>query len=169
MALTYEPIVSTTISSTTTSFFWSSISSAYTDLIIVASNVTSTSAGSTIYLQFNNDTGSNYSFTEIYGNGTSALSTRVSSTTVIPMNYFATIGTTQTGHISIAHIMNYSNTTTNKTVLVRGNNASDASFPATEAIVGLWRSTAAINRIDFTNNTRSWNAGTFTLYGIKAA
>ena len=65
--------------------------------------------------------------------------------------------------------MNYSNTTTNKTVLARGNNASDASYPGTEAFVGLWRSTAAINRIDFSSNSKTWNAGTFTLYGIKAA
>lgn len=166
---TYEPLVTTTISSNTTSITWSSISSAYTDLVIVASNVTSTAAGGTIYLQFNNDTGSNYSMVEMYGNGTSAASTRVSSTTVIPINYFTTTGTTQTGQISIAHIMNYSNTTTNKTVLARGNNASDASYPGTEAFVGLWRSTAAINRIDFSSNSKTWNAGTFTLYGIAAA
>lgn len=169
MPATYDLIRSTTISSNTTSFTWSSIPSTYTDLIVVASNVTSTTAGGTIYLRFNNDTNSNYSMTEMYGNGTSALSTRVSSTTVIPIMYFTTTGTTQTGQISIAHIMNYSNSTTNKTVLVRENNASDASYPGAGAIVGLWRSTAAINTIDFSNNTKTWNSGTFTLYGIKAA
>lgn len=169
MPATYDFIRSTTISSNTTSLTWSSIPSTYTDLVIVVSNVTSTAAGGTIYLQFNNDTSSNYSMTEIYGNGTSAASTRVSSTTVIPINYFITTGTSQTGQVSIAHIMNYNNSTTNKTVLVRENNASDASYPGAGAIVGLWRSTAQINRIDFSNNTKTWNAGTFTLYGIKAA
>jgi hypothetical protein len=169
MPLTYEPIATTTISSNTTSLSFTNISSSYTDLVVICSNFTSTTAGGTIYFQFNNDTSSNYSMTEMYGNGTSAASTRLTTTTVIPISYFITTGTTQTGQIAIAHIMNYSNSTTYKNVLARESNASDASYPGTGTMVGLWRSTAAINRIDLTNNTKTWNAGTVTIYGIKAA
>lgn len=169
MPATYELIATTTISTSTSSFSFTNISSGYTDLILVCSNVTGSVAGTTLYIRFNNDTSSNYSMTEMYGNGTSAASTRLTTTTVIPISYFITIGTTQTGQISIAHIMNYSNSTTYKNVLARENNVSDASYPGTGAIVGLWRSTAAINRIDLSNNGYNITGGIFTLYGIKAA
>jgi hypothetical protein len=63
--------------------------------------------------------------------------------------------------------MNYSNTTTNKTILSRINNAENS----TVARVTLWRNTAAISTIFLTEgNGANFIAGsTFTLYGIKAA
>jgi hypothetical protein len=66
--------------------------------------------------------------------------------------------------------MNYSNATTFKTVLSRGNRAS----AETAADVNLYRSTSALTRIDLamggsfpTNNFAT--GSTFTLYGIAAA
>jgi hypothetical protein len=62
--------------------------------------------------------------------------------------------------------MNYSNTTTNKTALIRGNNA--ALF--TDATVGVWRSTAAITSITLASDGAAFDSGsTFNLYGIAAA
>jgi len=63
--------------------------------------------------------------------------------------------------------MNYSNTTTYKTVVYRQNEA--ANFIS--AGVSLWRSTSAINRITLNaTSTNSLQAGTqVSLYGIKAA
>ena len=63
--------------------------------------------------------------------------------------------------------MNYSNTTTFKTILMRANNAA----LGVDAIVGLWRSTAAINEIKvFPTGGANFETGsTFSLYGIKAA
>jgi hypothetical protein len=64
------------------------------------------------------------------------------------------------------HFMNYSNTTTNKTVLGR----SSAASGFVEAAVGLWRNTSAITSITATTGGQSYQTGsTFTLYGIKAA
>jgi len=62
--------------------------------------------------------------------------------------------------------MNYSNTTTNKTVIGRHNGASGPV-----ASVGLWRNTAAINSIRISNSSAvNFTIGsTFSLYGIKAA
>jgi hypothetical protein len=69
-------------------------------------------------------------------------------------------------NLSITHFMNYSNTTTYKTALVRGNNASSG----VDAIVNNWRNTAAITNIDVIANSSTFTSGsTFTLYGIKAA
>ena len=62
--------------------------------------------------------------------------------------------------------MNYSNTTTYKTTLGRGSNvATDV-----EAIVGLWRNTAAITSITVAPSGGNMKTGTvLSLYGIKAA
>jgi hypothetical protein len=61
---------------------------------------------------------------------------------------------------------NYSNATTYKTFLTRGN----ASNHMVIATVSLWRSTSAIISIKVTPETGSFASGvTFALYGIKAA
>jgi hypothetical protein len=69
--------------------------------------------------------------------------------------------------INILHINNYSNSTTYKTVLARGNAATNL----VEAFVGLWRNTNAITSISIIcQNSKNFGSGsTFTLYGIKAA
>jgi hypothetical protein len=68
---------------------------------------------------------------------------------------------------TIISILNYANTTTYKTALSRANNAAGG----VDAVVGLWRSTAAINSIKMAiGGGYSYAAGTtFTLYGIAAA
>lgn len=169
MPQTYEPIATTTITTSTSSFNFNSISGSYTDLVLVASNVTSTSAGGWLSIRFNSDSGTNYSFAEMYGNGTSASSFKATNASSIPIDYNVTAGVNHTGFISVLNIMNYANTNSYTTVLVRENNASDPSFPGSGAIVGLWRNTTAITSITVVANIANFNAGTFTLYGIKAA
>jgi hypothetical protein len=62
-------------------------------------------------------------------------------------------------------IQNYSNTTTNKTALIRDNFATYGTF----ARVALWRSTSAITSITLTMSSSTFATGSqFTLYGIKA-
>ena len=62
--------------------------------------------------------------------------------------------------------MNYSNTTTFKTTLFAER---DAAVVAQEKVC-LYRSTSAINRVDFISGSGNIAAGgIFTLYGIKAA
>jgi hypothetical protein len=71
--------------------------------------------------------------------------------------------------MNIMQIMNYSNATTNKTVIARQNTGGSASGAA--AHVGLWRNTAAITAITIIcyNGINFVSGSTFTLYGIKAA
>jgi hypothetical protein len=157
MPSTYEPIATTTTSASAGPVIFSSIPSTYTDLILVISGIQATSGA--VRIQFNNDTGSNYSRTDVYGDGSSAASYRESNQTYIN---FITLQTTQSN--SISHIMNYANTTTNKTMLTRYNTPSTGVVAAG---VTLWRSTAAINTITLTNTSNV--TATFTLYGIKAA
>jgi hypothetical protein len=163
MAATYEPIATQTLGSATSSITFSSITSTYTDLVLISTfGVT---AGDDLYLQFNGDTGTNYSTTWMGGNGSTATSGRKTSDNGIqprtPANQPSTVTTMYN-----TSIMNYSNTTTYKTAIARYNYASGF----TEADVGLWRNTAAITSLTLKCVATTFVTGsTFTLYGIKAA
>ena len=158
---TYVPIAAQTLGSVASTVTFSSIPSTYQDLVLVfvAKNTGSLNNGK---LNFNSDGAANYSGTYLQGNGSAASSGRVTSTSGI---YTQEISTTD-WTVTTVNIMNYINTTTYKTVLVRGGTASDR----TAAWVGLWRSTAAITNIDVSTFGTNFVAGsTFTLYGIAAA
>lgn len=166
MAKTYEPIATQTLASATATVTFSSIAATYTDLrlIITAKDGSSSLSGAAL-LRFNSDSSTNYSFTNLYGDGTTAGSSRASSQTsgdiLVTGNSASNFG------ISTVDIFNYANTTTFKTFISRGNTVE--AF--TNARVYLWRKTPeAINTISLTSGTSNWNIGsTFTLYGIKAA
>lgn len=160
MAVTYQPIATTTLGSSASSYTFTSIPSTYTDLLIITAGTNSSNAS--YKLQFNSDTGSNYSVTYLYGDGSSATTGRASNQSDIPA--MGRTGTSQ-GNGSI-HIMNYANTTTYKTAIGRGNLASQLTIVA----VGLWRSTSAINSVKLIPEAGTMDSGTvLTLYGIKAA
>jgi hypothetical protein len=164
MASTYTPIATTTLGSAQASYSFTSIPSTYTDLVLVF-NGGSTGAAVNAVVQFNGDTGSNYSHRQVSGDGTTASSHGATNTTSIYLNYDGYM-TNALSTVDIAHIQNYSNTTTYKTLLARANNSAQG----TGASVGLWRSTAAINRVDVIAPGSTFLAGsTFTLYGILAA
>ena len=167
MAATYEPIATQTLGSSVSSVTFSSIPQTYTDLVIVQSAFVANQMDTR--LQFNGDTGSNYSWTVLFGSGSAAGSYRESNKTAIPTGYYSQIDISPATSTFIIQIMNYSNATTNKTVLTRGNNA--ASGRGVDAIVGLWRSTAAITSVALNvDASHQYTSGsTFTLYGIKAA
>jgi len=114
------------------------------------------------------DSGSNYSWTALTGNGTRALSDRGSNQTSILSDYDGYMQTTLGNSTKIIHFQNYSNTTTFKTILSRSSNAP----VGTDALVNTWRSTAAINTITLFLNGGIQNfavGSTFTIYGIAAA
>jgi hypothetical protein len=160
MPKTYEPIQTQTLGSTATSVTFSSIPATYTDLVIVG---VVSGAGDQIKLQFNGDTSSIYSYRFLYGNGTSALSAEATGN-----NAYIRIGQSYTSNLGnfICNVLNYSNTTTYKSVLSRAGNAGNLLGLFT----GTWRSTAAVTSIKFELLSGSFDSGsTFTLYGIKAA
>ena len=160
---TYEPIATTTLSSAAASYTFSSISSAYTDLVVVCSAVTATVDN--LVINFNGDTASNYSWTTLGGNGTAASSTRGASTNLPYIQYASGVDTTRS--TVLVNVMNYKNTTTYKTAICRGNNTGYG----TDATVVLWRSTSAISSLTIlTRGAVNLATGTvLTLYGIAAA
>ena len=164
---TYEPIATTTLSSTATEVTFSSISGTYTDLVLVCAIKPSDTSAPSVLVQVNSDTGTNYSETRLVGNGTTASSGRRSGTAFA---YLCDIGLSGASTNTITNIIgqfqNYSNTTTYKTILSRANTAD----LVTEAIVNLWRSTSAITSMKIYVQAGGFASGsTFTLYGIAAA
>ncbi len=168
MTVTFDSIATTTLGSAAATITFSSIPSTYTDLRLVL--VATASSANTVYPRFtvNNDTGSNYSNTTLKANGTTAASDRDTSQSSFilgPFNYVAVSTTIPT--FGAIDIFSYAGST-NKTCLTESNNDLNGSGEITRR-VGLWRSTAAINRIDILGNGGNFATGTTaTLYGIKS-
>jgi len=159
---TYESIATQTLGSTTASVTFSSIPGTYTDLVIVCGSLKYVTGDDDAFVRFNSDTGTNYSWTQLNGNGSAASSNRGTSTSGIrSINGMSTtdVGTT------IINVQNYSNTTTNKTTLSRHSTGFAGAF------VGLWRNTAAITSVTIINlGAGGFASGsTFSLYGVKNA
>lgn len=161
MAVTYTPVATQTLGTATASITFSSISGSYTDLILVFDGTVS--ANQYVAFRVNSDTSGNYSWTRLYGDGSAAYSTNAGS-----VSYGRTgIGDPSTGRTTTtSHFMNYSNSTTFKSVLSR---SSGGGFVG--SLINLWRSTSAITSITvLTTTADTFSVGsTFTLYGIKAA
>jgi hypothetical protein len=158
---TYSTIATTSLTSTSSTINFNSIPNSYTDLVLIINGNASALADST--LRFNNDSGSNYSIVRVYSTGNGNVFTdRYNSQAEMLIGDFNTSSNTAT----ILHIQNYSNTSTNKTILLRANIANSILFATT----GLWRNTAAITSVNIRCAVGAFSVGsTFTLYGIAAA
>lgn len=175
MPATYEPISTTTLTSNTKPVTISNIPSTYTDLRIVTTGAINVSTGGgnpDYYPILNGDSGANYSLTRLYGDGTSAASNRSSGWSSLWGYDGSSTTSSQPVSITTWDFLNYSNTTTFKTVLQRIATIDNSTVYVTFATVQLWRSTSAINSItfNFQSNATGWITGTkITLFGIKAA
>ena len=160
---TYTPIATTTLGSAAASYTFSSIPSTYTDLMLVSS-VKSNGTGDDLRIVLNTSGNANYSFTQLYGNGSTASSNRGSNETAgLIGGVNASGGNLET---VITQFQGYSNGTTFTTWLSRSNQAGSY----VNAIVGLWRYVDVINSIEIKCPSNNLAAGsTFTLYGIAAA
>jgi hypothetical protein len=160
---TLIPIATNTLSTATTTVTFSAIPSTYTDLVLIAWGGNS---GNEFGLQFNSDTGTNYGQTALAGNGSTATSTRNTNYNGVGMG-----GLASRSAPAIVNIQNYSNSTTFKTSLVRGEQTR-SGVECVIAFVNTWRNTNAITSItirDLGGSNNIASGSTFTLYGIKAA
>jgi hypothetical protein len=159
---TYTLIASNTLSSITTDITFSSIPSTYTDLVVVV-NYKAYGGGKYLSMRLNGDTATNYSRTEIFADGTSITNQRLSNENYAYIN--SVNASTGAWATFILNLNDYSNTTTYKTILNRGNSSTYVGMNA-----NLWRSTAAISTILLTALGSGYDVGsTFKLYGIEAA
>lgn len=157
--------VSGTGSSGTISF--TSIPSTYTHLQIRFIG-RATTATSTIRVQFNSDTGSNYANHMLYGEGSAVYA--ANNTTQTYMKFYGLANSGLSADIVSAHIvdvLDYTNTNKNKVYRTLGG--FDANGSGEQGLFsGLWMSTSAITSIDLITNSGSWtSSSSFALYGIK--
>ena len=140
--------------------------SGYTDLRIVANMQDSNSYG---LVRFNSDTGNNYSRTWVYGDGSSALSSRTSNASS------AYYGSTASGSeflLNTFDIMNYSNSTTFKTTLVKQAQASSGGIIGAFCYLWFKSTKEPITRVDFISATGGATiavGSSITVYGIANA
>lgn len=162
MASTYTPIATTTLGSAAASITFNSLGS-YTDIRVVVVGTTA-SNGQDFSIRFNGDSGSNYSWTILQGNGSSAISARGSNTT-----YGFLIGSSSntTPTMATADIQSYAGSPY-KTVISRGGDVGNGYV---QAVVSTWRNTAAITSITILSagGANLSTGTTATIYGIKAA
>lgn len=163
MALTYEPIATTTLGSATPSITFSSIPNTYTDLRLVYVGGT---AGVWINITFNGSSATNYSWTQMQAGSSSVTTTSSQNSAFIQLR---SDSSTSIFSLRTIDLFSYAGST-NKTILATDSNDVNASGGGLRHTVGLWRNTSAITSITLTASSGNISTGTTaTLYGIKAA
>ena len=165
-----EYINSVVLTASAASVEFTSIPQQYNDLLLNIYTATNTSDNDVIMLNFNADTGSNYSYTRLFGNGSSVSSDRTSNQTYIDSAFMSATNP----DLCTINIMSYSNSNMFKTLLIEYGTPNSSNSNTNRRIVmsevGLWRSNNSINRITLDFNTLgvSFVAGsTFTLWGVR--
>jgi len=166
----YDSIATTTVGaggSATVTF--SSIPNTYTHLQI-RGVVRAATANDALRLQFNSDTGSNYSRHYLYGNGSSAIAAAGASATSIGTGVFANSSSTSGSFTPIIiDVADYTNTSKNTTVkTLSGYDSNGTGYLG--LFSGGWYNTAAVTSISFFMDSGNLDQYTqFALYGIKGA
>jgi hypothetical protein len=148
---------------------FSSIPSTYKHLHIRFS-VKAPSGNPSLNLNYNGDTGSNYTIHTVTGNGSSVTAGASISRTNFPIAWnFGMVTVYQ--NVAIVDILDYASTTKYKTSRAFYGQESNSGSSASnlELNSGLWINTAAINSITVTvTGGLSYQSGTtISLYGIK--
>jgi hypothetical protein len=164
------PIATAVGSGSSNGVTFSNIPQTFQDLYLVANGGGSTSgASSLILVTFNGIYPNQLSHTHLLGNGSSVSSGRYTNSDTVRLNGDgALLATTTNPGSYVAHILNYANTNTNKTILCRSAEDQNGSGQ-TALAVGLLRSTSAITAFNVSqvNGTNTPSSSTFTLYGIR--
>jgi hypothetical protein len=157
---TYTPIATQTLSSAASAVIFSSIPQNYTDLILVITGTSNNGSAGYVGTTFNGDTTGLYSTTRLLGEGTPTSDRYSASAFAAGGTMWGSRGTV------IQHLLNYSNSTINKTFLTRDNNAGNR----VGAMASLYRSTNAIRSISSTcpDGNGFASGTTFSLYGITS-
>ena len=165
----YESIATTTVggggSSTIT---FSSIPSTYKHLQVRGISRGTGGSERAVYIKFNGDSGSNYNGHNLTGNGTAASAGNEGTAGyTIGAITAGSLATASVYGASVIDILDYQNT--NKYKTVRSLDGYDTNGGGkVELRSGLWMSTSAVNQIELTLSSNSFEQySQFALYGIK--
>jgi len=166
----YDSIATVTVGSGgSSSVSFTSIPSTYQHLqirYIVRSTQASTETG--INARLNSDTGSNYAWHYLFGDGSSAASgAGATQTSLNLVNVAGGSATASAFAAGVLDVLDYANTSKYKTLRLLqgwdGNGSGRVNLSS-----GLWMSTSANNAIEFYPSSGNWaQYSSFALYGIK--
>ena len=152
---------------------FTSIPATYTDLLIKLSvrSDQAASNGQDIYVQFNGDTGSNYSFRRLYGTGSAAASDSASASATAGRVGRATSATSTASTFASnnIYIPNYAGSAA-KSISIDGVEENNATASIMVLNAALWSGTAAITSVKIQCLAASTNFvqySTASLYGIS--
>ena len=173
----YESIATATGTGSSGTITFSSIPSTYTSLQIriLSKTIRTASSGTNDgFLQLNGDTGSNYSYHYLIGDGSSASAAGGASQTsmrIARIDQSSFTGLTNMMAVGIIDIHDYASTTKAKTVrYLSGNNTNGTGDGQVNLGSGGWFSTSAVNQVSiFVSGTSFTTSTVISLYGIKGA
>lgn len=165
----YESIATVTVGSGgTSSITFSSIPSTYTHLQIRGIAKNTANNNELFIFRFNSDTGANYNWHRLFGDGSSATAYGEANSTAFA--YLSSSNSPQTNIFStfVLDILDYANT--NKYKTARSLSGKDFNGSGNVQLQsGAWRSTNAVTSITisaFSDSLAQYSQ--FALYGIKA-
>lgn len=174
-ATSYESIATATGTGSSGTITFSSIPSTYKHLqlrILDKTTRTASFGSNDGYLQFNGDTGSNYSYHYLIGDGSSASAAGGASQTsmrIARIDQSSYSGLSNIMATAIIDIIDYASTSKNKTVrYMSGNDTNAVGDGQVNLGSGAWLSTSAVNQVSiFVSGTNFTTSTVIALYGIK--
>jgi len=169
----YESIATASVGAGATSatLGFTSIPSTYKHLQIRGiGRITSTGGDSYLTLTVNGDTGSNYTYHDLYGNGSTATASGLASQTATYVQRFPFDDALASTYGSIVmDILDYTSTNKNKTIRTLGGVDVNGSGGDIYLTSGAWlNSSTAITSLTFTPSANLFKQySSFALYGIK--
>lgn len=174
VSTSYESIATVTLSSGASSIDFTSIPNTYKHLQIrgiARNNSTAANDLEGLLIQYNADTGSNYSWHALRGDGATASAAAASAQSYIYSGYHPSNGSTSNTFAAfVIDILDYADTNKYKTQRVLGSvETNNSSNSQVTLFSGNWRSTSAISSIKiYSSGARNFlQYSQFALYGIK--
>ena len=163
MPATYEPIATTTLGSATATITFSSIPNTYTDLKVILFGKMTSAANA--FLTINSDTGNNYFYTRLTGDGI-APDSAVGVNQIWQILTVGGLSASNNGLIEI-DLFSYANSS-RKSYLIKSAQ-DDNGGKTINTYIALWQNTSVINNLQLKSQSTFAIGTTATLYGIKAA
>lgn len=168
----YDALAAVTLSASTSSVTFADIPTGYKHLQIRALTRTDRSdTNEFMTVRFNSDTGTNYAYHSLYGNGSSAGAADTGTSTATPWSATTAggnAGASMFGAV-ILDILDYQNTNKYKTLRSLSGTDQNATTGRIYFQSNLWQSTSAITSITVTptHGTNFVTYSRFALYGVK--
>jgi hypothetical protein len=167
------PIASAIASGSSTTLSFTSIPSNFTHLQVrVFGRSSNASSTTTLTMQLNSDTGSNYAWHDLSGSGASATSSSgINQTSMSFNNFVANTSTANVFNSSIIDILDYTSTNKNKTVKTfNGYDANGSGYIYLNS--GLWfnATIASVTSLSLILTAGNWQSNSRAdLYGITTS